>query len=89
MEAPAVGAAAEAPVVGVAAKAKEVQPEPSLASDAAGGTSDKDASESETEDKAGAGEVEDEEEDLFVSSTEDDGGDEGAEGAKDTPADMD
>lgn len=77
----------EAPAEGAAAEAKEAQPEPSFAGDVAGSASDKDASELETKDEAGAGEVE-EEEDLFTSGTEDDGGNEGTEGAKDAPADM-
>ena len=49
------------------AAAEEAQPEPSLAGDAAGGSSN--SSDSGTEDKAGAGEVE-EEEDLFASGTD-------------------
>ena len=57
-----MGAAAQVPAA--EAVAEEVQPEPSLAGDAAGGASD--SSDSGTEDKAGAGEVE-EEEDLFAS----------------------
>ena len=62
----------------VGAAAKEAQPEPSLAGDTAGGTSE--SSDSGTEDEAGAGEVE-EEEDLFASST-----DEGADNAADDAA---
>ena len=50
----AAGAAAEVPVADMAAE--EVQPEPSLAGNVAGGTSD--SSDSGTEDEAGAGEVE-------------------------------
>ena len=73
---PAVTVAAKAPAVGAAAK--EAQPEPLLASDAAGGTSK--TSESETKDEAGAREVE-EEEDLFAS-----GSDEGADDAAGTAA---
>ena len=72
---PAATAAAEVPAAG--AVAEEVQPEPSLAGDAAGGASK--SSESETEDKAGAREVE-EEEDLFASGMD--------EGADDTPDDA-
>ena len=71
-----VGAAAEVPAADVAAK--EVQPELSLAGDAAGGTSK--SSDSGTKDKAGAGEVE-EEEDLFAA-----GMDEGADDAADDVA---
>ena len=82
-ETPAEGAVA-APAAGVAAKAEEVQPEPSLAGDAAGAASD--TSESETEDKAGFGEVE-EEEDLFASGTDEDR-DAGNRGANNAPANM-
>ena len=60
------------------AAAEEVQPEPSLAGDVAGGASD--SSDSGTEDEAGAQEVE-EEEDLFAS-----GSDEGADNAADDAA---
>ena len=70
------GAAAEVPAAEAAAK--ELQPEPSLAGDAAGGTSK--SSDSGTEDKAGARAVE-EEEDLFASGT-----DEGADNATDNAA---
>ena len=70
------GAAAEVPAADAAAE--EVQPEPSLAGDAAGGASN--SSDSGTEDDAGAGEVE-EEEDLFASSM-----DEGADDAADDVA---
>ena len=73
---PAVMAVAKAPVAGAAAE--EVQLEPLLAGNAAGGTSE--SSELETEDEAGAGEVE-EEEDLFASGT-----DEGADYAADDAA---
>ena len=55
-----------------------MQPEPSLAGDAAGGASD--SSDLGTKDEAGAGEVE-EEEDLFASGT-----DEGADNAADDAA---
>ena len=72
----AVGAAAEVPAVEAAAK--EVQPEPLLAGNAAGGAFE--SSDSGTEDKAGAREVE-EEEDLFASGT-----DEGADDAMDDVA---
>ena len=72
---PAVTAAAEAPAAGV--PAKEAQPEPLLAGDAAGGASE--SSELETEDNAGAREVE-EEEDLFACGT-DKGADDAAEDA--------
>ena len=71
-----VGAAAEVPAADAAAE--EAQPEPSLAGDVAGGTSD--SSDSGTKDEAGAGEVE-EEEDLFAS-----GMDEGADDAADDVA---
>ena len=84
MEAPAEGAVA-GPVAGVATAAEEVQPEPSLAGDAAGGTSD--TSESETEeDEVGGGDVE-EEEDLIVSGTDEDR-DAGNKGADNAPADV-
>ena len=59
------------------AAAEEMQPEPSLAGNAAGGTSY--SSDLGTEDKAGAGEVE-EEEDLFASGT-DEGTDDAANDA--------
>ena len=72
---PAVAAVAEAPAAGAAAK--EAQPEPLLAGDAAGGASD--TSESQTEDEAGTGEVK-EEEDLFASGTD--------EGTDNTPDDA-
>ena len=52
--------------------AEEVQPEPSLAGDEAGGASD--SSDLGNEDEAGAGEVE-EEEDLFASGTDEGAGD--------------
>ena len=68
-------AAAEVPMADAAAK--EAQPEPSLAGDAAGGASN--SSDSGTEDEAGAGEVE-EEEDLFASGT-DAGADDAADDA--------
>ena len=71
-----VGAAAEVPAVD--AVAEEAQLEPSLAGDAAGGTSN--SSDSGTKDKAGAGEVE-EEEDLFASGME-----EGADNTTDDAA---
>ena len=60
------------------AAAEEAQPEPLLAGDYAGGTSD--SSNLGTEDEAGAGEVE-EEEDLFAS-----GSDAGADDAADDAA---
>ena len=69
------GAAAEVPAAD--AVAEEVQPEPSLAGDVAGGASE--SSDSGTKDEAGAKEVE-EEEDLFASGT-DEGADDAADGA--------
>ena len=84
--APAAGRA-EVPAVGAAAEAEEAQLEPSLAGDAVGGTSKEDMSESETKDVVGAGEIE-EPEDLFASSSEDHGGDGGAKGKDNTPANM-
>ena len=76
---------AAVPVVGVAAK--EVQPEPSLVGDVAGGASGEDTSESETKGKVGAGKIE-ELEDLFVSGSEDHGGDGGAGAKEDKPVDT-
>ena len=61
-----------------------MQPEPSLAGDAVCGTSGEDSSELETKGKVGAGE---EQEDLFRSGSEDHGGDQGAEGKDNAPAD--
>ena len=61
-----------------------MQPEPSLAGDAASGTSGEDSSESETKGNVGAAE---EQEDLFASSSKNHGGDEGAEGRDDIPPD--
>ena len=84
--APAAGRA-EVPAVRAAAEAKEAQPEPSLAGDAASGTSEEGIAESETEGKVGAGEIE-ELQDLFVSGSEDHGADGGAKGEDDVPADT-
>ena len=67
------------------AAAEEVQPEPSLAGDASGGASREDLPELETKDKVGAGEIE-EQEDLFALGSKDRGGDGGAKGKADVPA---
>ena len=76
---------AGAPAVGPAAK--EAQPGPSLAGDAASNTSGEDMSESESKGKVGASKIE-ELEDLFPSGSKDHGGDGGARGKDDVPDDM-
>ena len=69
-----------AAVPAVGAAAKEVQPEPSLAGDVAGGALEEDTSKSETKGEAGIGKIE-ELEDLFALGSKDGdnhGGDAGA-----------